>query len=194
MMSYWVLVIVGALDISALDFDIDLDIDTDYEADLSATGEHDVSFLNNILKYFNLKDIPLMVFLTFWCFPVLIATVYLNDLLGVTSFLLSLVFLLPIGFVALFFAKFATLPFVKFFRALENESTKSTNLLGRVVKVRLPITETKIGQAEAFINGSNFLLNVKTKSGSLEKGAEAMVIQYVPEQDCYLVEPHFSID
>ena len=60
-MSYWLMVILGALDISSLDIDVEIDVDADfeieYEADLEATGEHDISFLNNVLRFFNLKDI-----------------------------------------------------------------------------------------------------------------------------------------
>ena len=111
------MVILGALDISYRDIDVEIDVDADfeveYEADLEATGEHDISFLNNVLRFFNLKDIPLMFFITFWVFPTLIATVYLNDLLGIESFLFALVVFFPVGFVCLFIAKFTTLHFVK---------------------------------------------------------------------------------
>lgn len=197
-MSYWFLVILGALDISSLDieveFDVEADFEVEYEADLGATGEHDVSFLNNVLRFFNLKDIPLMFFVTFWIMPTLVGTVYINHLLGIESFIFSLGILIPVGFVSLFIAKYATLPFVKMFRALENESESSMDLLGRIVTVKFPISETKMGQAESFENGSSFLLNVKTKSGEMQKGDQAMIVKYISKDDCYLVEPHYSID
>lgn len=201
-MSYWVLVIFGALDLSSFDVELDIDFETDmsldveadYETELGATGENDISFLNNVLKFFNLADIPLMVFLSFWVIPTLFATVYINDLLGITSFFFSLIIFLPIGFVSLFVAKFTTMPFVKIFRSLENESETSGDLLGRIVTIKYPITETKMGQAEAFINGGSFLLNVKTKQGKIEKGEQAMIVKFISKDDCYLVEPHFSID
>ena len=73
-MSYWFLVILGALDISSFDleveFDVEADIEIDYETDLASTREHNISFLNNVLRFFNLKDIPLLVFfITFWVMP-----------------------------------------------------------------------------------------------------------------------------
>ncbi|MDG1518177.1 MAG: DUF1449 family protein [Flavobacteriales bacterium] len=201
-MSYWVLVIFGALDLSSFDVELDIDFETDisldvemdYEAELGATGENDISFLNNVLKFFNLGDIPLMVFLSFWVIPTLFGTVYINDILGIQSFFFSLITLLPIGFVSLFIAKFTTIPFVKIFRSLENQSETSGDLLGRIVTIKYPITETKMGQAEAFINGGNFLLNVKTNQGNIEKGEQAMIVKFISKDDCYLVEPHFSID
>ena len=177
--SYWLLVILGALDISSLDieveFDVEADIEIDYDADLASTGEHDISFLNNVLRFFNLKDIPLMFFLTFWIFPTLFATVI-------------------VGFVALFISKITTLPFVKMFKALEDESESALDLLGRVVTIKFPISEKIIGQAESFENGSSLLLNVKTKNGEMQKGDQAMIIKYISKSDCYLVEPHHSID
>ncbi len=197
-MSYWLMVILGALDISSLDIDVEFDVEADfeveYETNLEATGEHDISFLNNVLRFFNLKDIPLMFFITFWIFPTLIGTVYINDLLGIESFLISLIIFLPVGFISLFIAKLTTLPFVKMFRALDNDSESSMDLLGRIVTVKFPISETKIGQAESFENGSSLLLNVKTKNGDMQKGDQAMIIQYLSKDDCYIVEPHFSID
>lgn len=197
-MSYWVLVIFGALDISSLDIDVELDveadIDVDYEADLASTGEHDVSFLNNLLRFFNLKDIPLMFFITFWIFPTLFANVFINHLLGIDSFIISLIVFIPAAFISLFIAKIATLPFVKMFKALEDDSESAMDLLGRIVTVKFPISETKIGQAESFENGSSLLLNVKTKSGEMQKGDQAMIIKYISKDDCYIVEPHYSID
>ena len=197
-MSYWLMVILGALDISSLDIDVELDVEADfeveYETNLEATGEHDISFLNNVLRFFNLKDIPLMFFITFWIFPTLIGTVYINDLLGIESFLISLIIFLPVGFISLFIAKFTTLPFVKMFKALDDDSESSMDLLGRIVTVKFPISETKIGQAESFENGSSLLLNVKTKHGDMQKGDQAMIVKYISKDDCYIVEPHFSID
>lgn len=196
--SYWLLVILGALDISALDidveFDVEADIEVDYEADLASTGEHDVSFLNNVLRFFNLKDIPLMFFLTFWIFPTLFATVIINRELNIESFFPSLAVFVPVGFVALFISKFTTLPFVRMFRALEDESESAIDLLGRIVTIKFPISETIIGQAESFENGSSLLLNVKTKKGDMQKGDRAMIVKYISKDDCYLVEPHYSID
>ena len=197
-MSYWFLVILGALDISSFDieveFDVEADIEIDYETDLASTGEHDISFLNNVFKFFNLKDIPLMFFVTFWVMPTLVGTVYINHLLGIETFLFSLIIFLPIGFFSLFIAKFATFPFIKMFRALENESESAMDLLGRIVTVKYPISETKIGQAESFENGSSLLINVKTKIGEIQKGEKAMIVKYIPNEDSYLVEPHYSID
>lgn len=197
-MSYWLLVILGALDMSALDidveFDVEADIEVDYEADLAATGEHDVSFLNNVLRFFNLKDIPLMFFITFWIFPTLFGNALINNIFGITQFLPSLLIFLPIAFVSLFIAKFTTLPFVRMFKALEDESESAMDLLGRIVTVKFPISESKLGQAESFENGSSLLLNVKTKSGEMQKGDQAMLVKYISKDDCYLVEPHYSID
>lgn len=197
-MSYWLLVILGALDIGSLDIDVELDveadIEVDYETDLASTGEHDISFLNNVLRFFNLKDIPLMFFITFWIFPTILSNAVINEAFGITSFFPSLLVLLPVSFVSLFIAKFLTWPFIKMFRALEDESESAMDLLGRIVTVKFPISESKLGQAESFENGSSLLLNVKTNSGEMQKGDQAMIVKYISKDDCYIVEPHYSIN
>jgi hypothetical protein len=197
-MSYWLLVIFGALDMSSLDidieFDVEADIEVDYESDLASTGEHDVSFLNNILRFFNLKDIPLMFFLTFWILPTLFSNALFNNILNIKTFLPSLLIFIPSAFISLFIAKFATWPFIKMFKALDDDSESAMDLLGRIVTVKFPINEKEIGQAEAFQNGASLLLNVKTKIGNMQKGDQAMIVKYNPADDCYLVEPHYSID
>ena len=80
------------------------------------------------------------------------------------------------------------------FRALEDESESAMDLLGRIVTVKFPISESKLGQAESFENGSSLLLNVKTNSGEMQKGDQAMIVKYISKDDCYIVEPHYSIN
>ena len=86
------------------------------------------------------------------------------------------------------------MPFVKMFKALEDESESAIDLLGRIVTIKFPISDSKIGQAESYENGSSLLLNVKTKNGEMQKGDQAMLVKYISKDDCYLVEPHHSID
>ena len=57
---YWLCVILGALDFDLFDFDVDLDGQPDSFLDWGMVG----------LKWFNLGEVPLMVWLTSeWCTP-----------------------------------------------------------------------------------------------------------------------------
>ncbi len=70
---YWLIVIVGVIDIDALDFDFDVDGDVELEG------------LASVLSFFNIGHMPLMVFITFFTIPLWMVTLITNDLLGITS-------------------------------------------------------------------------------------------------------------
>jgi len=67
-MIYWVLAVLGTIDIEALDidFDIDLDadVDPDFDLDTDATPG-DAGFLVGALKFVNAAEVPLMMVLSF---------------------------------------------------------------------------------------------------------------------------------
>ena len=63
---YWCFVILGAVDIDALDLDVDLDLDTDVDLDVDVdadVGHKAVSFLDLLVKL-NLSEVPLTVSLS----------------------------------------------------------------------------------------------------------------------------------
>ena len=199
-MAYWLLVIFGALDLSSFDVeldlssDIDIEADASYEAKVNATAEADVSWLNELLRFFNLGKIPLMVFLTFWTLPTWFLCVFINYSFGFSSFLIGLLVLLPTSFACLFLSKIITLPFVKIFQALDQDSDTNIDLMGQVCTVILPAETNRIGQAELFTQGSSYLLNIKTRKGKIEKGEKAMIVNYLAKEDCYIAQIHYSID
>lgn len=197
-LGYWLLVIFGALDVSSFDFDIDVDadleVDASFEQEVDATGEADISWLNEILRFFNIGKIPLMVFLTFWALPTWFICVLVNYTLGFQSFLMGLVILIPTAIVGLFISKILTYPFVKIFAALDKDSDSNIDLIGQICTVILPVESERMGQAEIFVQGSSSLLNAKTKEGRIEKGKKAMITNYIAKEDYYIIEPHYSID
>ena len=86
---YWLIVILGAID---TDF---LDIDVDVEADADVDGEFSVSWFNHVLAFFNLGQVPFVLFLTFLVVPWWAITVLGNHYLGNESFIFSLAVLVP---------------------------------------------------------------------------------------------------
>ncbi|SMB98421.1 conserved hypothetical protein [Hymenobacter roseosalivarius DSM 11622] len=180
---YWITVIVGLLDISSLDLDIEVEGDAD---GLSA------DWLNGVLAFFNLGRIPLMMFLSFMALPLWVGSILVNFHTGNTSFLLGLVFLLPLFIGSLFLAKFLTLPFVKLFAMLEKDHSAGAVVIGKVCTVLLPATAEKLGQAAVRIDGAPLMLNVKAAStaAELRKGDTALVIDFDAQRRVYLIEPY----
>ncbi|GGK86644.1 OB-fold-containig protein [Rufibacter glacialis] len=183
---YWLTVLVGLLDISSLD--LDLDLDADMEADSSLAG------LDAVLAFFHLGRVPLMIFLSFFALPYWAVSVGVNYALGTTSSWVGLLLLLPLMVFCLFVAKFLTYPFVKLFQAMEQEEAPNSAFIGQMCTVLLPATNTQVGQAALKTDGSPVLLNVKTAHESLVmKGDTALVINYLPETNLYIIEPYPSL-
>jgi len=192
--AYWLLVIFGALDISSFDFDIDADMEFDADAEIDATGDVSVSWLNNVLSFFNIDKIPLMVFMTLWIIPVWFVSIMANHILGNSIFLFSIVLLIPNLIVCLLIAKPLTYPFIRLFTYLDKDSESSQVLLGKVGKVIIGGSSDKIGQGEVIIDGSNYRLNIKTKTGEIKKGEQILVVNYLSDLKHYIVEPYETID
>lgn len=180
---YWLTVMIGLLDASSLD----LDIEAETDANILSTDWFDGG-----LAFFNLGRIPLMVFLSFVAVPMWAGSILTNYYTGNTSFLLGLVFLLPLFTGSLFLAKFLTLPFVKLFAVLEKDHGAGAVVIGKVCTILLPVTAERLGQATVHIDGSPLMLNVKAASATAElrKGDTALVIDFDAQRRVYLIEPY----
>lgn len=190
---YWLLVILGALDISSFDFELDIDVDADIDLDADAS-EMSVSWLNNVLSFFNIDKIPLMVFLTFFTLPLWAMSVIFNDLIGNESFVLSLLFLVPELILGALIAKPLTIPFVKIFAKLNEPTEQLGDLLGKVGRVVIGASDTKMGQADVVMDGANYRLNIKTKRGMIKRGQSLLVVNFLENEKCYIVEPYETIN
>ncbi|MDQ3191870.1 MAG: DUF1449 family protein [Bacteroidota bacterium] len=178
---YWIAVIFGAMDISFMDFDIDL----------NGEAGDSISWFNSALAFFNLGRVPIMVFLSFFALPFWIISVIFNGLFGNVWIVLSFLFLIPSIIASLFVSKFATYPFVKLFAHLEKDFDSNDEMVGKVCTLMLPLKEKLLGQANVNIEGSQYLLNVKTESGqSLERGSSALIIEYRKNEKLYIVEAY----
>jgi hypothetical protein len=182
---YWVTVVLGVLDMDFLDLDLEVDVD----------AAADVSWLNSILLFFHLGRVPLMFFLTFLALPFWAITVLSNHYLGAAGTWLGYVVLVPALLVSLLIAKVLTRPFVHLFAAMEKEhAPKDQIVIGQICTMLLPATGTAIGQAAVKTKGAPILLNVQTAQGdALQKGQTAIILEYQPQNQVYLIEPYYSI-
>ncbi len=185
---YWLVVIIGVIDLDMFDIDVDMDVDVD-GPDIDANVS--VGWLNSVLAYFNLGQIPLMIFVSFLALPMWIISVQLNHLIGNTSLLLGIVFLIPNLFVSLFIAKFLTMPFVKLFSKMTEEGETTMTMIGKICRIVLPLNSNSVGQAEVKVEGSSYLISAKTVEGKvMQKGEEGLVIEYHEDGKYYVVEPY----
>ncbi|WP_075591365.1 OB-fold-containig protein [Labilibacter marinus] len=201
---YWLTVIIGVFNIDSFDIDadadldVDVDVDADVDLDADIDADADVSagdsllWLNSALSFFNLGKVPFMLILSFFVLSMWVISLLMNNALNNGSVLLSLVYLIPNILVSAFIMKFLTSPFVKLFEKAESDIDSNVRLTGKMCKVTLNATHHKMGQAEIKIEGSSFIINVKSteEQYNLYKGDSCLVIDYIPEKKIYLIEPY----
>ncbi|HAA10990.1 MAG TPA: hypothetical protein DCE41_04535 [Cytophagales bacterium] len=187
---YWIIVILGVFDLDTLDFDVDLDLDIDVDGDVDAGGGgNTLTWLNNLLAFFNLKYIPFMVWLTFLALPVWGVTVYLTWLLDIHSFVIGLGVYLPVLFGGLFLAKFLTWPLVKVFKALDEDAPQDA--VGGIGYTKTNLEGSKKGQVQVETQGNPVLIMARAIEGQMiAKGAQVLVIEHLETENLYLVEPY----
>lgn len=197
---YWLIVMMGLIDIHAIDISPDHDFHVDVHADIGsevpakeihmhAYTSDSVSWLNSILAFFNLGQVPFMVFMSFLILPVWVISILTNHYLANSSLLMGLLLLVPNLIVSLFIAKFLTMPFVRIFSYLYKDPEQE-DIVGKVCTVLLPASSDKMGQAVIKSKGNTLMLNVKTTDNELlAKGRNAIVIEFQKEKNYYLIQP-----
>ena len=194
---YWLFVILGALDMGFLDFDLDADYESDFEIELDVNAETEVeassesggaSWLMTFLSWFNLGRVPFMVFVTAVTIPTWFISINVNHAFAIQTWWISLLLFIPILFVSMFIGKILTIPLVKLFDKLDSDGQESIDPVGKKCKLILSATPDKMGQAEIKVEGTTNLINVKTREGvTLSKGASALVIEKSDSGNFYFI-------
>lgn len=183
---YWLTVIFGLLDLDFFDFDVDIDADAEVDG-------VSVTWLNSALAFFNLGQIPFMIFMTFLIIPAWAIAILVNHTLGISSFLMGSFVLIGVLFLSLFIAKILTTPFIKVFGKLNSANSQDKVLIGKICTVTIMAKANKTGQATVDSGGAPYLLNVITPDGiEMEKGDSGLVLEYLEDKNVYLIEPYNS--
>ncbi len=189
---YWLIVMLGAIDMDFIDVDIDIDVEADADIDMTGGTEAGVAWMNKVLYFFNLGRVPFMVWLSINGLIAWFGTTTINFLFGIESFLIgSLVFVVAlIG--ALIIAKPLTYPLVKVFDALE-KSEGLKNAIGQIGEVLYSNKGQVPGEAEVVHDGSHIKIFIlpATKDLVLVKGQKILIISKSDNDNkIYLVEPY----
>ena len=185
-MLYWVIAVLGLVDLDVLDVDLDGDID-------SADSESVQEGIAGLLHRLGLNGVPLTIVLTFiaiigWllCYY---ASYFSANLLP-DLMILKLVAGLGIFIVGTYITILVTAQLIKplrnMFRKLDYDETK--HILGQVVVVRSAVVTRERGEAELNDGGAGLLLNVRaTGKDEFRKGDEVVVVEYIEQQNLYRV-------
>ncbi|MFT5619620.1 MAG: hypothetical protein ACI85I_002867 [Arenicella sp.] len=186
---YWVSVILGVLDFDFLDFDVDvdmdLDVDVDADIDIDAGGGFGFS---QALYFFNIGSLPFMIILSFLAFFMWSASVLTNHYIGNSSWLIALGLFIPISIGSLFLTKFATIPFVKMFAAMEQET--DIEVIGKECVLMESADSIHIAHGKVVTeSGLVQMINVQTieEGKVISKGTTVIIVEYDEKKKCYLV-------
>ena len=189
---YWLTVFVGALDLDFLDFDldsdVDADVDMDVDADVDADAEAGLGWLGETLTFYNIGRVPFMIFLS-----VLVLFLWVGAALAFSFFpetkLLFLLALVPNVLVALFLTKGSTAPFRAMHGKMTQTGTAKRDLVGKIGEVILAVKPGRQGRIEVKTDGETFVLDVTTNEEEIPTGEKALIVEYHPADDQYVVSP-----
>lgn len=205
---YWIIVVIGAIDMDFLDVDldvdtdVDIDVDADIDADIDVDADVDagtdisgdavsVGWFNATLKFFNLGTVPFMIIFSVFSLSLWAMSVLINHYFFITSFAISALFLVPEFIACLFITKFITLPLAVMFRKMRCNPDELTSAKGMVCKVLMQTEGNKLGQAEINKDGNVLRINIYAAKGHvLKKGDTALVIFHDSQKNTYTVEPY----
>lgn len=186
---YWLLAIVGIVDLESSGLDLDLDADTDLHADGT-----DLSTIASYVVAFGLDGVPFsivvsLVVLVSWFLTGMAAlyvlpwipTVFLKVVAGTGAMLGAFVISIPV-----------TARLVRPMRGLFVTHTARSNhtLVGETCRVLTLEVNEKFGRAEVAVRGAGLNIRIWAKSpNTLTKGALARIVEYDEAGARYLVEP-----
>lgn len=194
---YWIVVLLGIIDLDALDFDVGgdvgldvgggLDVDAGVDVDGDLAPDVGVAGGFSMLTFLNVGEVPLMFYasivgLSMWVVSIQLNAYLANDRLWVAAllFIPNLVF-------SLLLAKFLVLPA----KRLRTRPDPLTQLEGKMCLVKSSEVTERYGQCEIATGESPLLLNTRTQNGEkLIKGDAAEVVKYMRQQNVYIVTKH----
>lgn len=192
---YWLMAMLGVVDIDLFDSDIEMDIDvsTDIETEVSINPDAEgLSGIAGFMLNWGLTGVPVTVVIS-----LLIVTSWLICYVAV-----SLIFpLIPFGIIkyalgaGLLFVCFAISipitaltirPFKGFFIA--HTAVKKSNLIGRECEVKTGKVTEDFGQAILEDGEAGMILDIRAATDKgLKKGDSVILIEYIEETDSYKV-------
>lgn len=181
---YWMSVMLGALDMSALDLDLDTDVDIDVDADVDGGGS--VNWVASTLSFFNFNRLPFMVIMSvlilcIWALEIL-SNYYIGN--GKIGFMLAM--LGPILLIGLVVTKLVTTPLIPLFANLDG-GVANIDYIGQECLIKYSTSEGKINQAEVIVDGNPIVINVQS-SDPLIKGRKAVITRHSPDEKYYIVK------
>ena len=171
---FWLLAVLGTVDIDALDIDFDMDGDMDTDA-----TPHSVGFLGGLMKLVNATDVPVMMVLSLLTLFMWVISILSNAAFNPThSGLIAGGLIVGNLIVSSIFVKIITQPMIPFFKAFKKGENDDEPVIGRVGIVKSRIIDSNYGQVEIpRDNGAPAIVNCRMADdhSALTRGTEVLV-------------------
>jgi len=185
---YWLLNVLGAVDLDFLDVDLDTHAGHPHDAHHDSSS-HD-SWFHGALRFVNATDVPVMIVLS-----VLVILLWAGSMIGNLWFnaqqsgMTGGIIAVAAFFAAVILTRFVVAPMKPFFRLIRADDEKHPPVIGRTGTVRTAWVDERSGQVEIEMQGAPLLLNARVATGtfSLPKNTEVIVISHNPESGVYTV-------
>lgn len=185
---FWLLAVLGTVDMESLDFDFDTDVDGDLDTDATPGS---AGFLAGMMKLVNATDVPVMMVLSLltlfmWVISILSNSAFNPDHSGyiaagliVGNFIVSCIFV-----------KAITQPLIPFFKAFKKGENDDEPVIGRVGIVKSRVIDGKYGQVEVpRENGAPAIVNSRMADGHepLVRGTEVLLFDKDDDKKLFIV-------
>lgn len=178
--GYWLLMLLSGLDLDLFDLDLDVDVDID---------GHESAFDWGLvgLKWFNLGDVPLMIWMSVFAFSSWLMAAYFDSGRTDLTTAQTLTSCLRNFGVGLFAAKALTTPLKGKLKAKEPNTV--AEMIGRTCTVTTSEVTPTYGQASCSAEAAPLMIQVRTLEGSIENGQTAEIVDYSAADHVYYVRP-----
>lgn len=173
--AYWLMVMLGAMDIELFDFDLD------FEADADALS---VGFV--ALKFLNIGNVPLMLWISIFSLSFWGSTMLIDGPMPAAAPAIVLPVIARNLGIALVLTKLGTQPLRGRFDPAE--PNRLEDLIGQTCVITTSEATADFGQAEFHTEAAPLLLNVRTIDGDIAKGQLAEIVDMAAEKNIYLVK------
>jgi len=170
-------VIVGVLDFDILDFDLDFDVSADGPSVL------DFGFIG--LRFLNIGEVPVMVWLSVFSLSMWMFSINFDAKVEINGFMDYLPLLLRNLGISLVVTKLITQPFKGYFQFTPPNQIET--LLGKSCRVTSSMVNEKFGQAELETEGAPLKLHIRAEEETIQKGDLVRLTDYNKETQVFYV-------
>jgi len=192
---YWVMAMVGVVDIDVLDADIEVDFEasTDFETEVSINPDAEgLSGIAGFMLNWGLTGVPITVVIsllivTAWLLSYIVVSL-LFPLIPLTliKYLIGAVLIVVCFALAIPITALSIRPFKGFFIA--HTAVKKQSLIGQEVEVKTGTVNEEFGQGILEDGEAGMILDIRAPADKgIKKGDTVILIEYIEEKESYNV-------